>query len=118
MTDIAVGWAAAPVGPRSLVQQMKAGDGQADFFGDLLGGGLLRAAMLVDVTGDGRDPSRGCSPLEDEEPSHAGDEHPDAGVIARRIAGGDRGGQDCSPARWATTTSQLVTIGASGVVWA
>ncbi|GGS93349.1 hypothetical protein GCM10010254_11640 [Streptomyces chromofuscus] len=46
---------------------MQVGNGQADFFGDLRAGGLLGAAVLVDVTGDRGDSGRGRRAFEDEE---------------------------------------------------
>lgn len=73
--------------------------------------------MRVDVPGDGRDTGRWGRALEDQETGCAGDEHADAGVVAERGDGaGKRLGHDWPPGRWATTTSQLVTVGASGLV--
>lgn len=57
--------------------------------------------------------------LEDQEAGCAEDEHADAGVGAARWRGlGRLLGHSRPPGRWATTTSQLVTVGASGLVWA
>ena len=86
------------------------GDGEPDFFGDLGAGGLLGAAVLVDMAGDRCDPGRRRRPLEDQEPARGGDQHPDAGVVADGLAAGMPGrpghaapfgplGDDDEPAR-------------------
>lgn len=61
VADRTGGRAAAAVGPPLVQQRLQVGDGEADLFGDLVAGGLLGAAMLVDVAGDRGDSRRSYS---------------------------------------------------------
>lgn len=97
------------------------GDGETDLFDDLVAGGLLGAAALVDVASDRGDSGRRSRPLEHQEAARGGDQYPDACVVTEAgPAAGRRGGRGHAVAsgRWVTTTSQLVTAGVSGVVMA
>jgi hypothetical protein len=68
VTHDVAGRPAAPIGPPLRQQQIQVGDGQADFLDGFGAGGLLWAAVLVDVTGDRGDPARGRCAFEDEQP--------------------------------------------------
>jgi hypothetical protein len=68
MADAVAGEPTASVGPPHGRLQVKRGDGQADFLGDLNVGGLFGSSVLVDVPGDWGDPGRGPYPFEDQQP--------------------------------------------------
>lgn len=61
VADRTAGRAVAVVGAPLVQQQVQVGDGETDLFGDFVAGGLLGAAMLVDVAGDRGDSGFGAA---------------------------------------------------------
>lgn len=116
-----VGRSAAPVGPPLLQQHVQVGDGQADFLGDFRAGGLLGAAVLVDVTGGRGYSGRGRRAPEDEQPGRS---DPRAGIASAVACAGltssdsySGASERLSESMRVTKTSPLMSARSSSSVW-